>query len=145
MPNKAGPLASFVVKRAPLSCNAKNPKHYISHLECEFRRHQFPGIPFPGHLYVRVYYFHFIPDKRDADNFSKRVVDALKGAAYVDDSFVILRTAANIHLPAHSGINLTHMEEPALSVFIDAQSKQEPTLYIEIGTFEGSLILIGGA
>lgn len=137
-------FASFVIKKAPLSSNARRPHKYVSLLETEFKRCAFRGAPFSGHLYLRVYYFHFRSDTRDADNFSKRVVDALKGSAYSDDSLVIFRTAANIHVPEHPGIDLVRMQEPALSTYLEASDKQEPILYIEIGRFSGSMLTIGG-
>jgi len=137
-------FASFIIKREPLSFNAKRSHKYVSHLETEFKKHRFHGAPFSGPLYLRVYYFHFRLDTRDADNFSKKVVDALKGSAYSDDSLVICRTAANIHMPEHPEVDLTRMQEPALSTFIDASDKQEPILYIEIGRFLGSMLAIGG-
>lgn len=137
-------LASFVIKKAPLSSNAKRSHKYVSLLETEFRSHAFKGAPFSGPLYLRVYFFHFRSDTRDADNFSKKVVDALKGSAYSDDSLVIFRTAANIHLAEHPGIDISNMQEPALSTFLDASNNQEPILYIEIGRFSVSMMTIGG-
>lgn len=137
-------LASFALKRAPLSVNAAIKKHYTSQLAAEFKKHGFPGAPFSGNLYLRVYYFHHHPDTRDADNFSKRVADALRGEAYEDDRIVIFRTAANIHMPEHPGVDLTRMQEHALSTFIDAQSNEEPVLYVEIGRFSAPMVGIGG-
>lgn len=138
-------LASFVVTRAPLSCNAKLSQKYRSHITDEFNKHKFSKAPFLGPLYIRVYYFHHLPDSRDADNFSKHLVDTLCGIAYADDKIVVLRSAANIHLPSFPEVDVTQMSEPSLRAFLDAQLTQKPILYIEIGQFSMPLLSIGGS
>lgn len=137
-------LASFILNKEPLSSNSRRQHKYVSLIETEFRKHAFKGAPFAGPLYLRVYYFHFRPDSRDADNFSKRVVDALKGTAYADDSLVIFRSAANIDLQIHRGVNLLNMREKVREQYIEASDKREPILYIEIGRFAESMLAIGG-
>ena len=64
------------------------------------------GSVLDGHLYGIVYYFvrgYSPATDADADNISKRVWDALTGAAYRDDRMVRLRLAGVVEVGAAEG------------------------------------------
>lgn len=99
-----------------------------------------------GSLYARVYYFHSIPNTRDADNISKPIVDALKGHAYMDDNVVVHRTAAIMDMRNTETADLILARIPynVLQDFLDALDNEQHVLYIEVGQYKHSMLHFGG-
>ena len=140
-------MYAFVVKRVPLSYNAKH-KHtrYKDEIAAAFHNQGFAGLPLAGSLYSRVYYFHSVPSALDADNMSKPIVDALKNHAYADDNVVIHRTAAimDMRKTTINELSLSHVPENVLLSFLEALDNECHVLYIEVGQYGHEMLHFGG-
>ena len=93
-------------------------------------------------LYGKVYYFHKVKDKKDADNLSKPLWDALNEKLYDDDYQIKFRESAKLFADPLStyGINVSNAEPKDYDVIVDFFLNPVCTatrlLYIEIGDFD---------
>lgn len=92
-----------------------------------------------------VYYFHRQDTTLDADNLSKPVWDALRGAGFADDNAVKLRVAGIIDLdnPALAVVDLSNVPDPVAQELLRVIGEEEHVLYIEFGPLAGSLFRFG--
>jgi len=80
------PIA-IVLPIRPISLKSRGYRQYQDRIKREVQA--LHRRPFQGRdLYVQVVWFHSRKERQDLDNIAKRILDALKGAAYDDDSSV---------------------------------------------------------
>lgn len=100
---------------------------------------------FSSPIYSRIYYFNRVSHRIDVDNFSKPILDALKGFAYADDSVVEFRQSGVIDLLREdiSGFDLTGMPESVLEDFIQSIQREDHLIYVEMGYLHKSMFVFG--
>lgn len=139
-------MIAFCLFREPKSINAKAKfrQKYMRDVQLAFQATGCQAFPKISDLYFRMYYFHQRKDTRDADNFSKPTLDALKCHAYSDDKQVVHRTSANINVEKYANINFTNFPTDLVASLSEAMLNNEPIIYIEIGDFMSNQVQFGG-
>jgi hypothetical protein len=130
-------MYAFLIHQQPLSVGAsnRNKKTYQGEVKMLFQE-RFPGgAVAEGELYAVIYYFRKVRGSQDADNITKPLLDALKGAAYEDDKLIRLRQSAIIDLKsgAMEVLDLSRMPDDVIEDFIESIDREDHTVYVEIG------------
>jgi hypothetical protein len=96
-------------------------------------------------IYGIVYYFHRRGASLDADNLSKPVWDALRGAGFADDRSLKLRLAGIIDLdnPELAGVDLSNMPDDAANELLQVIGEENHVLYIEFGPLTKQMFRFG--
>jgi Endodeoxyribonuclease RusA len=131
-------MYAFLMIRQPLSMNAKYKKTYQDEIKGIFRK-QFPDVALvEDELYAAIYYFHKALGSQDADNITKPILDALKGAAYEDDKLIKLRQSAiiDVRSGAMGVIDLSRMPAELIKDFIENIDREDHSVYVEIGRLD---------
>ena len=91
-------------------------------------------------LTAKVFYIHKLNDKKDADNISKPMWDALNNRAYVDDRQVKYLETLKIHLSTNDlhELDVSKMDDDDFDELIDflGDPTKQRFIYIEISELE---------
>jgi Holliday junction resolvase RusA-like endonuclease len=142
-------MQAFVCDCLPRSVNprgkAERKAEYYKSLITAFRKYHADTPPLESCLYGIVYYFHKAKTQLDADNLSKPVWDALRGAAFTDDFQIRFRSAGLFNFGAEKieELDLTNMPDYVLDDFLIMLDSRKHILYVEFGEFSYDLIQFG--
>lgn len=147
-------MRAFLCLEKPRSINNKDPRKSERFREVVWRayRKAYPeDDAFWGNTYGIVYYFHRQDAHEqettlDADNLSKPIWDALRGAAFTDDRYLKLRLAGIIDRDDRelSGIDLSAVPDELLDQLLRAFNNDvKHVLYIEFGPLEKQMFKFG--
>jgi len=147
-------MYSILFYRNPLSQNNRNSsllRSYRTELLREFflkyGRFSLHGT---NYLYGAVYYFTKRQYRKDADNISKPLWDALEERVtpfqlYEDDNKIKIRTAGtlNTNITEIESIDLTYVNGNDLTIItefiLEPTNTQQHLLYVEIGDMKGKM------
>jgi Holliday junction resolvase RusA-like endonuclease len=134
----------------PRSVNPRGDKdrkaEYYESLRTAFRKYHADAIPLDNNLYGIVYYFHKVKTQLDADNLSKPIWDALKGAAFNDDFQIRYRSAGlfNLGVERLEELDLTNIPDYVFGDFLEMlDNGYSHILYVEFGEFTYDLMQFG--
>jgi Holliday junction resolvase RusA-like endonuclease len=127
--------------------------NYRTILSTAFNARYPAHVPLTNLLYGKVFWIHRVGDgsfeRRDADNFSKPLWDALNALVYNDDRQIRLRQTAKLQHGENNSltVNVDDMEdviyEDFLNFHLDAANTDNNWLYIELGEFNYSHVKFG--
>lgn len=137
---------AFLCAKKPRSINAGTSDQYKGALQSAFSRYC-QSLTFSSPIYSRIYYFNRVSHRIDVDNFSKPILDALKGLAYADDAIVEFRQSGVIDLQREdiSSFDLSGMPEAVLEDFIQSIQNEDHLIYVEMGGLDKSMFSFGNA
>lgn len=137
---------AFLCAKKPRSINAGTSDQYKGALQKAFTRYC-KNSAFSSPIYSRIYYFNRVSHRIDVDNFSKPILDALKGFAYADDAVVEFRQSGVIDLQREdiSSFDLSGMPEAVLEDFIQSIQNEDHLIYVEMGHLDKCMFAFGNS
>lgn len=140
----------FVISNlVPLSYNSRNKAVYQNKIRSALNRKykgKVPMFPQGQELYGRIFFFTSDEIYVDCDNISKPIWDAINQILYMDDSQVVMRTAAIIDVNLHpiKTIDTSLIDsDVAVNLLQELTEPDVRCLYIECDIFQDSMIKIG--
>ncbi len=138
-------MRAFICLERPLSVNSKNTARFQQAVKVAYRNAYPEEDGLWEDIYGIAYYFHRQRSTLDADNLSKPVWDALRGAGYADDNLLKLRLAGIVDLnnPELAGIDISSLPDAAANELLRAMGEQNHVLYVEFGPLTKQMFRFG--